>query len=136
MYIVKTNHLPRAMGSLLNDTSLEQWHRRLSHCSPATIQDMAKGKLIDGLRVSADSTHGKCEDCILERQSRRPFDGESDKNLDPLELVVFDLWGPSRTQSGGGKLYFMPIIDAGSSYKHGAYLSDKSDVSTIAVTVL
>ncbi len=26
----------------------------------------------------------------------------------------------------------MPIIDAGSSYKHGAYLNDKSDVSTIA----
>ena len=26
----------------------------------------------------------------------------------------------------------MPIIDAGTSYKHGAYLSDKSDASTIA----
>ncbi len=26
----------------------------------------------------------------------------------------------------------MPIVDAGTSYKHGAYLSDKSDTSTIA----
>jgi len=25
----------------------------------------------------------------------------------------------------------MPIVNAGTSYKHGAYLSDKSDVSTI-----
>ena len=32
----------------------------------------------------------------------------------------------------GGKLYFMPIVDGGSSYKFGAYLSDKSDSSTIA----
>jgi len=29
-------------------------------------------------------------------------------------------------------VYFMPIVDGGSSYKHGAYLSDKSDSSTIA----
>jgi len=26
----------------------------------------------------------------------------------------------------------MPVIDAGTSYKHGSYLSDKSDASTIA----
>ena len=26
----------------------------------------------------------------------------------------------------------MPVVDAGTSYKHGAYLSDKSDISTIA----
>src|SRR6266511_6169313 len=51
--------------------------------------------------------------------------------LDPLELVSFDLWGPSRVQSAGGKIYFMPVIDGGSSYKYGAYLSDKSDSSTI-----
>jgi len=75
---------------------------------------------------------GKCEDCILGHQTRRPFDDETMKKLDPLELVSFDLWGPSRVQSMGGKTYFMPIIDAGTSFKHGAYLADKSDISTIA----
>jgi len=93
---------------------------------------MARAGLVDGLNISDDTTRGKCEDCILGRQTRRPFDGESDKDLDPLELVSFDLWGPSRIQSGGGKLYFMPVVDAGTSYKHGAFLSDKSDASTIA----
>ncbi len=29
-------------------------------------------------------------------------------------------------------MYFMPIVDGGLSYKYGAYLSDKSDSSTIA----
>jgi len=52
--------------------------------------------------------------------------------LDPLELVSFDLWGPSRTRSAGGKAYYMPIVDSGTSYKFGAYLSDKSDASTIS----
>jgi len=46
--------------------------------------------------------------------------------------VSFDLWGPSHVDSGGGKSYFMPIVDVGTSYKHGAYLADKSDSSMIA----
>jgi len=102
------------------------------HCSPLTIAEMSKGKLVNGLNISENDLHGKCEDCILGRQTRRPFDRKTENNLDPLELVSFDLWGPSRVQSAGGKIYFMPIMDGGSSYKYGAYLSDKSDSSTIA----
>ena len=123
---------PLAMTSLSQPTSLEQWHRRLAHCSPLTIAEMSKGNLVDGLRVSGTDLRGKCEDCIVGRQTRRPFDGKSEKDLDSLELVSFDLWGPSRIQSAGGKVYFMPVVDGGTSYKYGAYLSDKSDVSTIA----
>ena len=65
------------------------------------------------------------------RQTRRPFDGESEKDLKPLDLVSFDIWGPSRVQSVGGKLYLMIIVDGGTSYKHGAYLADKSDATTL-----
>jgi hypothetical protein len=140
MYIIKPieskerdlPHRPIAMKSLSHPVTLEQWHRRLSHCSPLTIREMAGGNLVDGLELSDSALQGKCEDCILGRQTRRPFDGSTEKNLQPLELVSFDLWGPSRVQSGGGKTYFLPIIDGGTSFKHGAYLTDKSDSSTIS----
>ena len=54
MYLLKTiNNPPDAsnfvMLSLSKPTSLEQWHRRLAHCSPLTIQEMAKNGLVDGL---------------------------------------------------------------------------------------
>ena len=124
--------IPLTMTSLSKPVSLEQWHRRLVHCSPLTIAEMSKEKLVKGLNISGNDLRGKCEDCIVGRQTRRPFDGTTEKNLDILELVSFDLWGPSRVQSAGGKIYFMPIVDGGSSYKFGAYLSDKSDSSTIA----
>ena len=123
---------PLAMSSLSQPTTLEQWHRRLSHCNTSTIEEMAGKGLVDGLTITEKDLRGKCEDCILGRQTRRPFDEKTDESLDPLDLVSFDLWGPSRVQSVGGKLYFMPIVDAGTSYKHGAYLSDKTDLSTIA----
>src|SRR6202522_3440217 len=121
-----------AMTSLSKPTSLEQWHRRLTHCSPLTIQEMARHNLVDGLIISDTTINGKCEDCIMGRQTRRPFDGETEKDLGPLSLVSFDLWGPSRVQSAGGKVYLMIIVDAGTSYKHGAFLADKSDNTTLA----
>jgi hypothetical protein len=121
-----------AMRSSALPISLEQWHRRLTHCSPLTIKEMINDNLVDGLKISEDSLTGKCEDCILGRQTRRPFDRTTEKDLLPLELVSFDLWGPSRIQSVGGKLYLMIIVDAGTSCKYGAYLSDKSDSTTLA----
>jgi len=136
MYLLETvQHPPDnalAMTSLSKPTSLEQWHRRLTHCSPLTIQEMARNNLVDGLIISDTTINGKCEDCILGRQTRRPFDGETEKHLGPLDLVVFDLWGPSRVQSAGGKIYFMIIVDRGTSYKLGAYLSEKTDTTTMS----
>jgi len=41
-----------AMVSLSSPVPLEQWHRRLAHCSPLTIAEMSKANLVDGLKVS------------------------------------------------------------------------------------
>ena len=54
---------------------------------------MANNGLVDGLTISEDMVTGKCEDCIMGRQAHHPFDGETDKKLEPLKLVSFDLWG-------------------------------------------
>ena len=128
--IVTVPNFPLAMASLSQPVSLEQWHRCLTHCSPSTIEMVTKN-LVDGLVISEREIHRKCEDCILGQQTRRPFDGESKKDILPLDLVSFDLWGPSRVQSLGGKLYLMIIVDAGTSYKHGAYLHNKTDSTTL-----
>ena len=135
MYLLETLDIPiTAMTTLSQSVSLEQWHRRLAHCSPKTIQEMAEGNLVDGLRISDKTMKGKCEDCILGRRTRHPFDGSTtDKGVGPLDLVSFDLWGPSRVQSIGGRTYLMIIVDAGTSFKYGAYLSDKSDMTTLSV---
>ncbi|KAF7353204.1 Gag-Pol polyprotein [Mycena sanguinolenta] len=49
----------------------------------------------------------------------------------PLDLVAFDLFGPSRVASRGGNTYMMIIVDSVTGHKHTAYLPDKSDDSTI-----
>lgn len=61
--------IPIAMTSLSQPTSLEQWHRRLTYCSLLTIQLMANNNLVNGLIISEMNINGKCEDCILGRQT-------------------------------------------------------------------
>ena len=84
---------------------------------------MAKDNLIDRLAISKDKLNGKCEDCIMGWQTCCPFDGETNKSASPLEIVLFDLWGPSWTQLASRKVYLMLVIDAGTSYKYDAYHS-------------
>jgi GAG-pre-integrase domain len=123
IYLLETvDNIPFAMNSMSQPTSLEQWHRRLTHCSPLTIQEMATTQLVDGLKLSEKNVTGKCEDCILGHQTHRPFDGETEKDLNPLDLVFFDLWGPSRVQSAREKVYLMIIVNTGTSHKYGEYL--------------
>ena len=136
MYLLETlDDVPRtplAMTSLSQPTSLEQWHHCLARCSPLTIQDMANGNLVNGMKISEMTINGKCKDCIVGCQTHHPFDGVTKKDMAPLELIAFDLWGPSCVQSAGGKIYLMMIVDAKSSFKYGAYLSDKSDATMVS----
>jgi GAG-pre-integrase domain len=71
MYLLKTiDNIPFAMNSMSQPTSLEQWHRRLTHCSLLTIQEMATKQLVNGLKLFEKNVTGKCKDCILGRQTR------------------------------------------------------------------
>ena len=74
MYLLNTidnfPNMPTAMSSLSQPVSLEQWHRCLTHCSPLTIKSMLAENLIDGLALSDTDLNGKCEDCIMGRQTR------------------------------------------------------------------
>ena len=81
--------------------------------------------------VSVCQRRKEVRNSILGHQTRHLFDGETKKDLAPLDLVAFNLCGPSRVQSARGKTYMMVIVDAGLLYKSGVYLPDKSDATTI-----
>jgi hypothetical protein len=92
---------------------------------------MASKGLVSGLDITDHTLDGKCIACRAGRQHTRPYDGHSEPDVPPLDLVAFDLWGPSRVASPGGNIYMMVFVDSGTSHKHTAYLPDKSDGSTI-----
>ncbi|KAJ3897257.1 hypothetical protein F5879DRAFT_776416, partial [Lentinula edodes] len=90
MYVVEMEPLPAAFLSTNSPVPLCQWHRRLAHGSPDTICIMSDKDLVDGLTITSREVPGKCVDCILARQTTRPYDKPSNPNADPLELVTID----------------------------------------------
>ncbi|KAF5391957.1 hypothetical protein D9757_003238 [Collybiopsis confluens] len=132
IYCVNMEPIPGAFLSTSTPASLCQWHRRLAHGSAEVIKTMADKDLVDGLSITSRETPGKCVDCILARQTTRPYDKPSDPDVDPLELVAFDLWGPSRIPTDAGNIYMMAIVDSGSGTHAAEFLPNKGDTATIA----
>ena len=93
---------------------------------------MAKEDLVDGMSVTTfESGPGHCEDCIMGKQTCRPFDTNKEPETGPLECIFIDLWGPSCTQSNGGKSYLMQAVDSASAHTEGYFLANKCAETTL-----
>ena len=60
---------------------------------------LRRNGLVDGLNIVGPLTvDDKCEDCLVGKAVRRPFDGEVEREDEILERVHTDLTGPMRTE--------------------------------------
>ncbi|CAK5280773.1 unnamed protein product [Mycena citricolor] len=105
-------------------TTLENWHRRLGHSDVKVIQRMEAKNLVNGLNVVNGVLTGMCQDCILGKQDRMPFNDEVLHETEPLERVHLDLWGKSRTPSFGGAIYLFLISDGGTGMKFPVFIKE------------
>ena len=48
---------------------IDTWHKRLGHCGPRAVVDMARSNVVEGMRVSLSSPPPKCPHCILGKQT-------------------------------------------------------------------
>ena len=104
---------------------MEIWHRRLGHVSINSINIINSKDLVDSLNITTNKVSGLCEDCILGKQMRQPFDEKVTPEKEVLERVPLDLWGPSQVQTVGGKTYLLTITDGGTLHREVFFLTDK-----------
>jgi hypothetical protein len=112
-------------------TDLETWHRRFGHGDVRAIKRMADRSLVDGLNLLDRELRGWCEDCILGKQDKMPFDDVVMHENTPLQRVHLDLWGKARTPSWGHAIYMMLVSDGGTSMKFPLFLTDKTAATTL-----
>jgi hypothetical protein len=93
MYVLQATEI-YANISTAQPTSLKNWHRRLVHGSPGTIEEMRSNNLVSGLDITDHALDGRCLSCRAGRQHTHPYDGKSDANIPPLDLVTFSAMRP------------------------------------------
>nr|GFC13239.1 hypothetical protein [Tanacetum cinerariifolium] len=93
------------------------WHQRLSNLNFATINNLVKNNLVQGLlkmKFEKDHLCSACEQGKIHRnyhKSKMAF--ASNK---PLYLLHMDLCGPMRVQSINGKRFVLVVVDDYSRY--------------------
>ena len=116
-----------ATHSLRKPANAEIWHQRLGHASYNIVEQMVRKGIVVGLDITT-LVHqpGFCEDCVMGKQTRHPFDGNTHPATKVLEHVHIDLWGPSCVISIGGKQYMMEAVNAyGGTQKDTSSLTRK-----------
>nr|GEV50525.1 putative ribonuclease H-like domain-containing protein [Tanacetum cinerariifolium] len=93
------------------------WHQRLLHLNFATINNLVKNNLVQGLPKMKFEKDHLCSACeqgkIHQKHHKSKTDFASNK---PLYLLHMDLCGPMRLESINGKRYVLVIIDDYSRY--------------------
>ena len=61
----------------------------------STVEQMYRKGIVEGLTITNLACQpGLCEDCIMGKQSRCPFDGNTHPASEVLKRIHIDFWGP------------------------------------------
>nr|GEV58958.1 retrovirus-related Pol polyprotein from transposon TNT 1-94 [Tanacetum cinerariifolium] len=122
---------------LLAKTSSSQswlWHQRLSHLNFATINNLVKNNLVQGLpkmKFEIDHLCSACEQGKIHRKHHKCKTGFASNK--PLYLLYMDLCGSMRVQSINGKQYVLVVVDDYSRYTWVFFLHSKDEASEVII---
>nr|GEY32944.1 hypothetical protein [Tanacetum cinerariifolium] len=88
------------------------WHQRLSHLNFATINNLVKNNLVQGLpkvKFKKDHLCSACEQGKIHRKHHKSKTAFASNK--PLYLLHMDLCGPIHVESINGKRYMLVVVD-------------------------
>jgi histone deacetylase 1/2 len=89
------------------------WHARLGHPASPIVSHVLRRH--DLPTVFSSKGVAICDACQQGKSYQLPFVSSSRVIKRPLELVLFDVWGPAQT-SQSGHTYYVSFIDAYSRF--------------------
>jgi len=120
---------PKSSQCLISIQDEEKlWHRKLGHVNMKQIANISFKKLVRGLPNLSYQKSESCTPCVLEkhvRSSLKPINQISTNRV--LQLLHMNLFGPTITQSIGGKKYYLVIVDDYSCFTWVFFLASKSE---------
>lgn len=115
--------------SCIKESCIHTWHRRLGHRNVENIKALIKNNLATGLNIFDCGNIKQCVSCIEGKLTRKPFPQISlPKTKNVLDLIHSDVCGPMRTDTVGGKKYFLTFTDDFSRFTTVYLLTSKDEV--------
>nr|GEW19716.1 retrovirus-related Pol polyprotein from transposon TNT 1-94 [Tanacetum cinerariifolium] len=104
------------------------WHRRLNYLNFDTINDLARKDLVRVLpRLKFEKDH-LCSACQLGKIKKHTHSPKTENtNLEVLNILHIDLYGPMRVQTIYGKKYILVIVDDYTQFTWVKFLRSKDE---------
>jgi len=136
LFVLDMNRMTSAFvtQSKRKSVTFDIWHCQLVHTGADKLKEMIMHGLVDGLNICGDlKLDSQCEDYIFGKHTTHTYTDKGNREKEVLERIHIDIWGPAQTQSAGGSLYFMMIVNGFFAYKSAVFLSTKSADTTLRV---
>lgn len=118
----------------VNDNSykeLEKWHRRMGHINVKDLLVASKKGIIRGINLKNTNYNFRCDICFRGKMTRTPLPKRSDKDVDLLEIIHSDVFGPVRVESHRKSKYMVTFTDDKSRWTEVRFLNSKKDILKI-----
>lgn len=102
----------------------QMWHHKFFHPHHETLKQFLK---LCNVSIPNKQFPDFCNACCMSKVRRLPSNSSKTVNTRSLELIFYDLWGPSPVHSISGCTYFITFVDAHSRYTLIYPLKLKSD---------
>nr|GEV75099.1 retrotransposon protein, putative, unclassified [Tanacetum cinerariifolium] len=136
LYTIALNEVAsNSSACLLAKASSSQswlWHQRLSHLNFATINNLVKNNLVQGLpkmKFEKDHLCFACEQGKIHQKHHKSKTAFTSNK--PLYLLHMDLCGPMRVESKNRKRYALVVVDDYSRYTWVFFLYSKDEASEL-----
>nr|GFA06414.1 hypothetical protein [Tanacetum cinerariifolium] len=141
LYTISLNEVAsNSLTCLLAKASSSQswlWHQRLSHLNFATINNLVKKNLVQGLpkiKFKKDHLCSACEQGKIHRKHHKSKMAFASNK--PLYLLHMDLCGPMRVESVNEKRYVLVVVDDYSRYTWVFFLHSKDEASDVIISFI
>lgn len=127
-YVIEKKQLAATAEIKPKASNIMEWHLKLGHLNEGSLHELARKEAATGIQISSEEKLLPCEICAMGKLSQTPFNKESVRNTEILEIIHTDVCGPMRVKSIGGARFFVVFIDDKTRWCEVRFIKHKSDV--------
>nr|GEX29520.1 retrovirus-related Pol polyprotein from transposon TNT 1-94 [Tanacetum cinerariifolium] len=140
LYTISVEDMMKSSPICLLSTASKQkswlWHRRLNYLNFGTLNDLTRKDLVRGLPRLKFEKDYLCSACQLGKSKKHTYKPKTkNTNVEVLNTLHMDLYGPMRVQTINGKKYILVIVDDYSRFTWVKFLRSKDETPKAAKAV-